>query len=145
MLGIAGKAWQSERMKPDLPFALMLSALAAGCTADETLTAYGASGVVWRLETLDGSPFEKRATVEFPEPGKIAGQAPCNRYFGEQRAPYPWFEVGPLAATRMACPDLDAEQQFLSALSNMTQAEVAGDVLVLRNEDGQEMVFRAEP
>ncbi|WP_420857307.1 META domain-containing protein [Marivivens marinus] len=132
-------------MRPGPLPLVLLPFLLAACDPDESLTAYGAADTVWQLETLDGAPLGAAATVEFPEPGQIAGQAPCNRFFGEQRAPYPWFEVGPLAATRMACPDLDKEQNFLSALAAMTEVEVAGDILILRGDDGREMLFRAAP
>ena len=120
-----------------LPIALVLTA----CTGDETLHAYGAGGAEWRLTELDGAPFAARATLEFPEPGRIAGQAPCNRFFGAQTAPYPWFSVQRVGATMMACPDLEQEHRYLTALEAMTLSEVAGDVLILSNEAGFEMVF----
>ena len=40
-------------------------------------------------------------------------------------------------------PDLDAEQVYLTALQQMTQVEVLGNTLILRNEAGVEMVFGA--
>ncbi|GGH38768.1 META domain-containing protein [Cribrihabitans marinus] len=58
-------------------------------------------------------------------------------------APYPWFEVGALAVTRRTCPQMPAERRFLAALGEMSQAEVSGDILILRNAAGGEMVFTA--
>ena len=55
-------------------------------------------------------------------------------------APYPWFETGPILVTRRACPDLEAEGDFLRALESMSQAEVLGSVLILSNDAGREMV-----
>lgn len=112
------------------------------CSGDETVSGYGAGNVVWKLLDLDGAPFDARATLEFPEEGKLAGDAPCNRYFGTQSAPYPWFKLEQVGATRMACPDLDKETVFLDALQAMTLAEVAGDTLLLSNDDGREMLFQ---
>lgn len=125
--------------------AVLLGALlaASACVGDETLRAYGAADRTWVLDSIDGQPFPARATVTFPEAGRIAGAAPCNRYSGAMTAPYPWFETGPLAATRMACPDLDAETAFFAALGAMTQSEVLGDTLILSTEDGREMLFKA--
>ena len=74
--------------------------------------------------------------------GKISGQAPCNRYFATQSTPYPWFEAGPIGATRMACASLSADTVFFTALSDMTLAEVVGDTLILSNDKGREMVFQ---
>ncbi len=127
-----------------LRLALVLSLVGLGqCSADETVGGYGGAERGWTLVELDGSPFTKTATLSFPERGKIAGQAPCNRYFATMEAPYPWFEAGPIGATRMACPDLDLETKFLATLAEMTQSEVSGDTLVLRNDAGLEMVFKA--
>jgi heat shock protein HslJ len=125
-------------------FALVLIICAfAGCREDETLGAYGAAERVWRLTELDGAPFAQRATLTIPEAGKITGKAPCNSYSGAMTAPYPWFETGPLAVTRMACPELTAETRFFAALGEMTLSEVAGDLLILSNDQGREMVFKA--
>lgn len=117
--------------------------LLAACRGDETVTAYGGAGQVWALSELDGAAFAATATLHFPKPGRIAGDTPCNAYSGAMTAPYPWFQATGIAATRRVCPDLAAEAAFLSALAAMTQSEVSGDVLILRDDAGREMVFRA--
>ncbi len=119
------------------------TALLAACR-DETLTGYGAADKTWVLSTLNQEPFEARATLTFPEAGRLAGQAPCNSYQGDQTAPYPWFQAGALIATRMICPDQPAEDIYLQTLAEMTEAEVAHRTLILRNEAGLEMVFTSE-
>lgn len=122
---------------------ILLLLLAGACTGDETLSAYGASGKLWRLSSIDGNPFTAHASLSFPEPGLIAGKGPCNQFRGKQTAPYPWFAATSLAATRAACPELQAEAAFLHALQEMTLAEVSGNVLILSNGQGREMLFRA--
>lgn len=114
------------------------------CVGDESLSKYGASGKVWALSEIDGVAFSARTTMEFDKAGWIKGQAPCNRYLVQQKAPYPWFEVGPAMATKMACPDLAAENAFFTALSAMTLSEVGNEVLILTNDEGRTMVFKAE-
>lgn len=113
------------------------------CAGDETLSGYGAADVTWVLATLDRAPFPARATLTFPEDGRLAGDAPCNAYWGAQTAPYPWFAATQITATRRACPDLDAEAAFFEALEAMTLAEVAGNTLLLSNDAGREMLFRS--
>lgn len=132
------------RMKP---FFLLPVAAAMFLTAckDETISGYANPDTRWALVELDGVPFPANATISFPEKGRIAGQAPCNSYSGTQTAPYPWFETGPIAATRRACPDLAAESAFFEALAQVRIAEVSGDTLILSNEDGRELVFKAVP
>jgi len=127
-----------------LRLTLMAGLLGLGlCDRDETIAAYGAADQVWVLVELDGAKFAPRATLKFPEPGRISGHAPCNTFQGAQDAPYPWFDVKQVAATRMACPDLAAETAYLAALSDMTLSEVSGNTLILSNESGREMVFKA--
>lgn len=124
---------------------LLFSALLglSHCARDETVSAYGGAGVVWTLAEIDGMPAAAPATLSFPEPGRIAGQAPCNGYSGRMEAPYPWFEITGLAVTRRACAALAEETRFLDALAAMTLVEVSGDVLILSDETGREMVFRS--
>lgn len=126
-----------------LAIALVATCALAGCIQDETVAAYGAEGKLWVLQTLDNAPFPARATLQFEPQGRFSGQAPCNQFNGVQTAPYPWFETGPMASTKKACPELKAETAFLSALQDMQLAEVLGDTLVLSNEMGREMTFKA--
>jgi heat shock protein HslJ len=100
----------------------------------------------WRLVALDGAAFAARATLTQPGPGRIAGQAPCNRYTGTLRAAPPGFDAGPFAVTRMFCDGLmEAETAFLTALEAMTGAEVAGDRLTLTGAAGRSLVFQRDP
>lgn len=118
--------------------------LATSCTGDETLRTYAQADAVYVLQSLDDAPFPARATLEFTQAGKIGGQAPCNSYFATQTVPYPWFEVGPIGATRRACAELDQEARYFDALSAMQFSESLGDTLILSNDAGREMVFQVE-
>jgi len=80
-------------------------------------------------------------TISFPEEGRIAGQAPCNRYFANQTVPLPWFEVKELGSTKMACPELAMEGRYFELLQKMTTAEITGDTLILKSDNGQTLVY----
>ncbi len=122
---------------------LILTCLALVACRDETVAGYGATNATWQLATLDNVPFTARATLQFGARGEITGDAPCNRYFGQQTAPYPWFSAENIGATRRACPALAQESTYLSALAEMTLSEISGDTLILSNDAGREMVFKA--
>lgn len=123
-----------------LPFAFAL-----GLCPDETVSGYAETETVWQLAELDGTPFQARATITFPQEGSVAGQAPCNSYTATQSVPIPWIEIRDIAATRLACPDLDSETVFFAALEEMTLVEVTLDILLLSTPEGREMVFKARP
>ncbi len=120
---------------------ILFMAAATSCGGGKTISGYADRSAVFRLAEVDGVTFSASATISFPEEGRIAGQAPCNTYSASQSAPYPWFAPGPIAATRRACADLDAETVFFEALAEMTLVEALGDTLLLTNEAGREMVF----
>ena len=103
---------------------LFLLPLLLGYCADETLTGYGAQGQEFVLASINETPFPARATIRFPEEGQIAGDAPCNSFSATQGVAYPWFKAGPIAATKRACPELEAETLFFQTLSEMTLSEV---------------------
>lgn len=126
-----------------LCFALFMGL--AACQADETLTGYGAANKTWTLTSIDGAPYPAKATLTFPAQGAVTGKAPCNSFGAEQTAPYPWFSLSSIRATRAACEDLDQEQRFFDALNAMSLAEISGEVMILSNDDGREMVFTAQP
>ena len=123
-----------------LAFALTLGFSA--CKKDETVAGYDGDNT-WTLVEVDGAPFTSSATLQFSNDGKVSGQAPCNTYFSEQTKPYPWIGFGPIGGTRKMCPDMEKEILFFNALAEMAQAEVSGDVMMLRNDAGRQMVFKA--
>ena len=123
--------------------ALTLLAIIPSC-ADETVSGYADAEAIYRLVEIDGAAFAARATISFPEEGVARGEAPCNTWSATQSAPYPWIDLDAYAVTRRACPELREEGMFLAALAEMTLAEVQGPVLILSNDEGREMVFRAD-
>ena len=125
-------------------FAIFGLLLGSACAEDESLAKYGAAGKVWTLSEIDSAPFAARATMEFGEDGEVSGQAPCNRYSTKQTEPYPWFKVGPTMSTKMACPDLELESAFFQALGEKSLSEVSETTLILSNDAGRTMVFKAE-
>ncbi|SLN29248.1 META domain protein [Pseudoruegeria aquimaris] len=117
----------------------------SACQPDETISGYAGTDREWRLVEAVGQPITQRITLTFPEEGEIAGHAPCNAYTARQTLPYPWFKIEGLAATRAACPELELEGTYFAMLMSMSLSEVAGDTLILSNEAGMQLVYRAAP
>lgn len=119
----------------------LLPVLLGFCAPDETISGYADREATWRLTHLGDAAFTAKATISFPDKGAVLGAGPCNSFRATQGVPYPWIEIGQIAATRRACPELDLEQQYFAALRSATLAEVSGTVLILTAEDGIELVF----
>ena len=124
-----------------IALALVLSL--AACT-DETISRYARPDAVYALTKLDGAAFGAKATITFPAKGAARGEGPCNAWSATQSAPYPWIALGPIASTRRACPELASEAAFFEALAEMTVAVAEDGVLTLSNDEGRQMVFRAD-
>ena len=74
------------------------------------------------LEDLAGAGVieEASATLEFPEPGKVAGSGSCNRFFGTVSIDGSAISIRPLETTRMACTEAVAMQEvsYIRALQS---------------------------
>ncbi|MBJ3763603.1 META domain-containing protein [Maribius pontilimi] len=128
-----------------IAISLVIAGLAlSACRGDETISAFAPPETVFALRSLDGTPAAARATIRFPRPGEVTGTGPCNAFSAAQTAPYPWFALGPIRATRRACPELGVEAAYFTALKQATIAEVSGDTLILSDPGGPELVFQAD-
>jgi heat shock protein HslJ len=95
-------------------------------------------GSEWELRDLGGTPVldDRRPTLSFVEPGRISGNASCNRYGGGADVGDGTIKVSPLAVTKMACtPEIDSQERaYLAALQNASRLELAGKELVVHTD-----------
>jgi heat shock protein HslJ len=125
---------------------LGVAALAFGCASapqpsasDKTVPgAQYLAGSEWELRDLGGTPVleDRRPTLSFFEPGRIAGNASCNRFTSAAEVGDGTIKVEPLAVTKMACtPEIDAQERaYLAALQNASRTELVGGQLVVHCE-----------
>ena len=102
-------------------------------------------GSEWRLEDLAGAGVIDRAqaTLAFPEPGRVAGNGSCNRFFGSYTLINDRIAFGQMGSTRMACAGAVAEQEgrYMAALQKAQRVQVQGSTLLLSVE-GQDKPLR---
>ena len=83
------------------------------------------AGSEWRPTELDGIdvPSGSEIFVRFGGKNKIEGHGGCNRFLGAYKLAGSNIAIGPLATTRMACPEpiMEREARFLRALENSRQ------------------------
>jgi heat shock protein HslJ len=99
-------------------------------------TSANLAGTEWQLEDLAGTPAlpNARPTLAFPEQGKTAGNASCNRFAGSAEIGNGTIKFGALASTRMACVDDKVSAQeanYLKALGAVTRFELRGNELLI--------------
>jgi heat shock protein HslJ len=104
----------------------------------------------WTLVEMDGQPLP--AGVEPPlihfENEQVRGFSGCNRFSASVKEAKPGeIEVGPAAATKMACPEpqMQLEQTFLKQLDAVTRYTYLAGQLVLGWQEGDRvgtLVFR---
>lgn len=99
---------------------------------------------VYTLVAVKGAQASYRAQISF-EGGRVAGQAPCNRFFADLTYSADGFVIGPVGATRMACPDLPAEVAFFELLGQVTQADRRKGEITLLGPEGALLHFAQRP
>jgi len=104
----------------------------------------------WRLAELDGLPVkmaDKQAReshmILHNKDNRIAGFSGCNHFFGqfvqvEQSGRTGILEFNTIAATQMACPDLNQDEQtFLKVFRKRIVYELSEQILLIRDEDNK--------
>lgn len=95
------------------------------------------AGTSWVLQNVAGRPVleDMRSTLAFRPNGQIAGLGGCNGYTGTATVTGERITIGPLATTKMACPQpaMEQEARFLDALAKAERFGVAGTNLYLHS------------
>jgi len=116
-------------LKIIVSFAILLVFLIAGCPSAEKkptkatipTAPFSLVGTEWLLADLAGTPViaNSKASLAFPEAGRVAGNGSCNRFTGSVTISGETLKIGALASTRMACMDAGVSAQedaYLKAL-----------------------------
>lgn len=120
------------------------------CRSYQKKTRRPLEGTEWQLIQLGGKtvrPEEGAFNLRFDAEKQTAdGMGACNRFSGryatgERRA----LSIGPLTSTKMACPDLEQEQDYTEALEATTHYDMDGPMLLLLSNGELRAVFQAQP
>lgn len=122
-------------------FVLVLLICFVVCQVDEILIGYGVVDKIWVLCSIDGVIYLVSVILMFFVEGLVSGKVFCNSFLVEQILFYLWFLFVGLCVICVVCVDFDQEQIFFIVLGGMIFVEIVGDVLILFNDKGGEMVF----
>jgi heat shock protein HslJ len=90
-------------------------------------------------------PPNATAFLEF-DGGKVTGSTGCNRLNGPAKVGQDTITFGPIATTKMLCPDAQAlENHVLAVLSGDVEYMIDAGELTLTASTGQGLMLRAEP
>jgi heat shock protein HslJ len=121
-----------------LAVALLLVAPAAAVAQD------GLAVSAWRATSVGPQvvPEGVEAVVRFGEGGQLTGTGGCNRFSGTYESGSGELTIGPVAATRMACPGpaMEIEQALFAAFGELRRYRVDGAELFLSAGDGTNLV-----
>ncbi|MEM8870210.1 MAG: META domain-containing protein [Pseudomonadota bacterium] len=101
------------------------------------------TGTVWSLVEVNDAPATYGASLRLLSSGRVLGTGPCNSFTATQTAPLPWVEFTDITPTERSCAQLRQEEGFFLALESMDFSEIAGESLLLSNDTGQSLFFRA--
>jgi len=89
----------------------------------------------WLLEDLGGRGVMDMAqtTLEFDGGGRASGSGGCNRFTGSYTFTDGELSFGPLAGTKMMCPEavMDQEDRFHQAVGAVERVAVEGPYLLI--------------
>ena len=122
-----------------LPFAMFALATGGSSSAMSPASPLSLAGHVWSWQEMRTSTGERVVvttpdsyTIEFMSDGVLRVRADCNRGSGRYSGgPGPTLAIGPIAATKMGCPDGSQDRLFLKFLHSVERYRLEGPHLVL--------------
>jgi heat shock protein HslJ len=103
----------------------------------------------WQIEDLNGGGPVAQSRLMF-DPGdqgtsRLSGTAGCNRFSGNWKQDGATLQLGPMAATRMACPPpaMEIEQRVVALLEAANSVTYTADgAAILVTPDGRKLTLR---
>lgn len=94
---------------------------------------------VWELETLYDEPVtgDQPITIELDKEGNLAGSGGCNQYSSSYTIEDNSLSLDVIAVTRMACPNMEQESTYLTALEEVARYEIESGRLTLYNAENE--------
>jgi heat shock protein HslJ len=113
--------------------------LIAACSYTEQRADYPLLDITWNLVKLEGEKIDHDGPriphIRF-ETDKASGFDGCNNFFGNYTVAGNKLSFGPLASTRMACPQIkEIDMEFNRMLSATTRYRISANSMELYQDD----------
>jgi len=125
--------------------ALFVAVFLMGCGSSETVKKT-LDMDTWEVIQIGAKSLENLDADQLPTmafdlvKGQISGSTGCNTYSGAYSSDEFGAEIGSLAVTKKACPDMSTEDLFLKALENVARVDMGDDVLRMFDASGVEVL-----
>lgn len=100
----------------------------------------------WEIIQIGAKSLEDMDSDQLPTmmfdlaKGQISGSTGCNSYSGSFSSDEFGVEMGEMAVTKKACPDMTTETMFLEALGNVARIDLGDDMIRMFNASGVEVL-----
>lgn len=125
---------------------LLCLIVAAGCNSSKNMAKL--NDVKWVLTALNGKEIKltdsnSEMFIQFNEAEKrVNGRGGCNRFFGNYEMDGNNLKFSPMGATRMACPDMQLEQEFFQVLDGVDTYAIKDGVLSFKSKGEVVALFK---
>lgn len=108
-------------------------------------------GDSWEVISVGGAAV--RTSAEMPQApmfrfsadsGRVMGYGGCNQFTGTFTQSFDSVRIGPLAATKRMCPQIDLETRIFDAINRTTTVDRSDDVLRFMDGDSILMECRSK-
>jgi heat shock protein HslJ len=126
-----------KTMRTLVALSLLITLSSSKCKEKAGASAADLGGSRWNLQTLNTEQFQMAEGTEVPylelDPSgnKVSGKAGCNKIHGDLKVDGSAISFPSLMGTKMACPAMDVEVKFMTALNNTNTFSLDGDKLTL--------------
>lgn len=130
-------------------YLFFLLAICSSCRSTKNILPLSSLSGDWDIIELNDEVVVPPPNQPFPfisfdtSGGKVSGNSGCNQMAGsfDIKAKSGKISFGPLASTRMACPDMKLENRILSAMSAVKKYRRLGkDMIVLQGHSKRQTI-----
>ncbi len=119
--------------------AALLLLITVGCCNRKATKSVSLEGTKWQVVQLQGEPVQpvaEKFVLNFNDDETISGEGSCNKFFASYKYDNTLsLSFTNMGSTRMACPDMQSEAQFFTALDSTNAFEIEGRKLMLMDGD----------
>jgi len=101
----------------------------------------------WKLQSINGKSVSEDDAMQIPTlefnfaEMRLSGTTGCNRYNGAFTLNKNVLDLTPLVTTRMACPKMEMENEFVKTFTGRIDLDMEGNMLTLRKDNKTIMMF----